>query len=298
MSFYKIVVASSLALVSMVSSKSTTPWHKLEGYNFEAFEQEFGRSYTTIEERQRRKAIFEDRLKAIRQHNEDPKTTYKKGVNQFSDQHPDELTTLRGLDKSLLHHLKGRSMLNALYSTGTGDLPKDVDWREKGVVTPVKNQGFCGSCWTFASAETLESHWAIATGELQVGNNELSSVSNLELGFARNACTTPTEDIDTHTYTDAHAYEHYCSHKNHGGGPDIQIHHSQELSEQFILDCTPNDHKCGGTGGCGGGTAALAYVTNPPPQTVCVAIIVLFPHTRINLRYLSLSNTLVAIGFA
>ena len=33
----------------------------------------------------------------------------------------------------------------------------------------------------------------------------------------------------------------------------------EELSEQFILDCTPNPHKCGGTGGCNGGTAKLAY---------------------------------------
>ena len=32
-----------------------------------------------------------------------------------------------------------------------------------------------------------------------------------------------------------------------------------ELSEQFILDCTPNPEECGGTGGCGGGTAELAY---------------------------------------
>merc|ERR1712000_303360 len=40
------------------------------------------------------------------------------------------------------------------------------DWREnKGVVTPVKNQGGCGSCWAFSSIETMESHYAIATGE-------------------------------------------------------------------------------------------------------------------------------------
>jgi len=44
--------------------------------------------------------------------------------------------------------------------------PSSVDWRIRGVVSAVKDQGQCGSCWSFASAETLESHLAIMTGEL------------------------------------------------------------------------------------------------------------------------------------
>jgi len=47
-----------------------------------------------------------------------------------------------------------------------GDLPTEMDWRSKdGVVTPVKNQGGCGSCWAFSTTETLESHYSLATGE-------------------------------------------------------------------------------------------------------------------------------------
>jgi hypothetical protein len=51
--------------------------------------------------------------------------------------------------------------------TDLDDLPTAVDWRlHGGVVTPVKNQGGCGSCWAFAATAALESHIAIQTGKL------------------------------------------------------------------------------------------------------------------------------------
>lgn len=45
-------------------------------------------------------------------------------------------------------------------------MPSQVDWRKDGVVSDVKNQGMCGSCWAFAAAEALESHMALKTGYL------------------------------------------------------------------------------------------------------------------------------------
>jgi len=46
------------------------------------------------------------------------------------------------------------------------ELKSSYDWRDYGVVTPVKNQGYCGSCWAFSAVETVESAWALAGNTL------------------------------------------------------------------------------------------------------------------------------------
>lgn len=47
-------------------------------------------------------------------------------------------------------------------------VPQSVDWRTKGVVTPVRQQGHCGSCWAISAVETIESALALSTGDTPV----------------------------------------------------------------------------------------------------------------------------------
>lgn len=62
--------------------------------------------------------------------------------------------------------------------------PSHFDWRLKGVVTPVKAQGKCGSCWAFASVATTESAYAVAHGVLR----SLSEQELLDCNLENNAC--------------------------------------------------------------------------------------------------------------
>jgi C1A family cysteine protease len=46
------------------------------------------------------------------------------------------------------------------------DLPSAVDWRDKGALNPVQNQGVCGSCWAFSAVAAMESAHFLKTGNL------------------------------------------------------------------------------------------------------------------------------------
>lgn len=172
-------------------------WHELDdNYSFEQYMHDFGKSYTAGEKASRSE-LFYTRLGDILDHNSLAGETYKKGVNQFTDWTQAEREAVNGLAKGLLYTEDHSAALPSRDYSGV-KIQASVDWRQAGIISAVKDQGGCGSCWTFGTTETVESYLCLFNGMLT------------------------------------------------------------DLSEEQILDCTPNPNHCGGTGGCGGGTPVLA----------------------------------------
>jgi len=196
-----LVVLVSLVVVTSAAQVHTR-WNELEGYTFKDYVLEYNKQYDSLEYALRQK-IFESKLADIRAHNKDDTYTWKKGVNQLTDWTHKEFTNLLGYIPSSGPPKNSKGYVTYQRDTTEPAMPSHVDWRTRSppILTPVKDQGRCGSCWAFGGTETMESVWALKTGLLS------------------------------------------------------------EFSEQQVLSCTENPDDCGGTGGCGGGTAELAYET-------------------------------------
>lgn len=139
-------------------------------YQFQDFVQDFGRQYAEhSDEYKLRQGVFSERLSSMAVHNSDTTKTWKRGVNRFADVTREEFKSSLGYNKALARHVaaKAGAEVQSTPPPSIEELPESWDWRERNVVTSVKDQGHCGSCWAFATTETVESHVAIATGTLE-----------------------------------------------------------------------------------------------------------------------------------
>ncbi|KAM7513531.1 hypothetical protein LguiA_003114 [Lonicera macranthoides] len=127
--------------------------------SFARFAHRYGKSYETVDEMKMRFSIFSESLKMIRSHNKKG-LSYTLGVNEFADWTWEEFRANRlGAAQNCSATTKGNHKLTDVA------LPELKDWRKVGIVSPVKNQGQCGSCWTFSTTGALESAYAQAYGK-------------------------------------------------------------------------------------------------------------------------------------
>nr|XP_034841271.1 uncharacterized protein LOC117997184 [Maniola hyperantus] len=164
----KIILLVLLCVTAIVLAKKAPPYNLKEGpKHFEDFIDAHNKIYDSEEEKAMRYEIFLKNVEHINQLNAKNNHT-EFGVNKFSDLTLQEFLTIvtcLKLPSEYLQNCKAAvpRTVNKYKDLG---IPTQFDWRDKNVVTRVKNQGRCGSCWAISTIGNVESISAIKTGKL------------------------------------------------------------------------------------------------------------------------------------
>ncbi|XP_068128655.1 procathepsin L-like [Hyperolius riggenbachi] len=160
---------------------------------WKAWKSKHEKTYATPYQEEFRRKAWEQTWHKVQKHNqkyEEGLTKYTMAVNTFADltqEERDSKSCLSGKGKPF------RQTETPVHSyVKDFDLPESIDWRDKNCVTPVKDQGLCGSCWAFSAIGVLESLHCIQTGELvQFSEQQLVDCDDTDDaccgGFPKNA---------------------------------------------------------------------------------------------------------------
>jgi C1A family cysteine protease len=136
--------------------------------DFGFFRKRFNKVYQSIEEFEYRFSVFKDNMRFILDHNMNSFSNFSLGVNQFTDLTNDEYRA------AYIGGARVGSYGCSAYENDKTGAAAAKNWVKDGAVTSVKDQGQCGSCWTFSATGAIE-------GAMAVYKNYLVDLSEQEL---------------------------------------------------------------------------------------------------------------------
>ena len=134
---------------------------------FQRFIKKYNKKYESMNEFLARYNVFRQNLFQLV---ENGPQSYETGMSKFADMTSQEFAkTYLNLD------FNAYALINTkpVHAKSSNAAPDAFDWRDKGVVSNVKDQGSCGSCWAFSTVANLEGLYALGKGEVKTFSEQL-----------------------------------------------------------------------------------------------------------------------------